>query len=159
MVYAYALIHDSEELLSSANKTASSTTSFTRVTSFSSGFDGIMSLHFDDLSSSEGEGAGYFWAHCDDTCKGHSAVFALLDQGEGRGHFERIGKFKRPEGMPNLNNEGFTGFPDSRCGAGSSSEGGEEKKVKGAMWCDDSDTEGHSLRQGTMPCGAFIPIE
>lgn len=149
------------------NKTHSSSGSFTRITSFSSGMDSVMSLHFDDLSSSpssrgEGQSEGYLWVHCDNTCKGHSIVFALSPEDEeqgtaggGSGQFEPIGKFKRPDDMPDLNNEGFAAFPESRCEPEDPSSS-SSPRMKGALWCDDSNSEGHTLRQGTLPCGAFI---
>ena len=44
--------------------------------------------------------------------------------------------------MPNLNNEGIAFAPQSSCVAG-------RKEV---VWSDDGDTDGHSLRSGTVPC-------
>jgi hypothetical protein len=107
-----------------------------------------MSLHFDDLSSSSSSSSsGYLWAHCDDQCKGHSTVFSLDVEGQGQGQFEEIASYKRPGDMPNINNEGFTSFPESRCDLSTG--------LKRALWSDDSSSEGHALRQGTLPCGTF----
>ena len=100
-----------------------------------------MALHFDRVSPSE----GYLWAFCDNNCKGHSSVLQVDSK---RGGFESIAKYKRPDDMPNINNEGFTSFPDSRCDSSTN--------LKGALWSDDSVTDGHALRQGTMPCGDFV---
>ena len=150
-MYVYALTHDDDVLLATGRNataaSASSAPSYTRITSFSSEFDTIMALHFDYFSPSSP--AGYLWAVCDNNCKGHSNVFSLVGEDEGGdGHFKVIGSFDRPDDMANVNNEGFTTFPDSRCDI--------DNSLKGVVWSDDSDTNGHSLRQGTLPCGAFI---
>jgi hypothetical protein len=105
-----------------------------------------MSLHFDDLSSPSSP-AGYLWAQCDNDCKGHSIVFSLPAEGGGGG-FQEVARYKRPEGMSNINNEGFVIFPDARCHAASG--------LRGTLWCDDSASQGHAFRQGTLPCGDFV---
>ena len=53
--------------------------------------------------------------------------------------------FERPIGMPNINNEGFAITPDSECVDGS----------KPVYWADDGETDGHSIRSGTLPCATI----
>jgi len=49
--------------------------------------------------------------------------------------------------VPNINNEGIAVAPESECLAGK----------KPSFWTDDSNTDGHSLRRGTIACGPFLP--
>lgn len=74
---------------------------------------------------------------CDDSCDGTSVAMGL----EG-GVFGVTAAHDRPAGMPNLNNEGLALAPQTSCVAG-------RKEV---VWADDGDTDGHSLRSGTVPC-------
>lgn len=121
MVYAYAL----NQL----------TGAFDRVTSFASGFTGIMELQFD----AEREA---LWAVCDDTCKDATATFAIAMDGASVGNFVSQATFARPAGMANLNNEGFAFAPQSQCAGG----------TKRVIFSDDNGTDGTSLRTGTMAC-------
>ncbi len=129
MVYVYALNH--------TNST------FTRITAFFTGFPmGVMSVHFDrDL--------GYLWATCDDTCGGLHDIFEI-DVAPGSptlGHMRLTHIFNRPSGMANFNNEGFAFTPLSLCSGG----------FRPVFWADDSDDNGHALRQGTLTCAATFP--
>ncbi len=109
-------------------------TNFTRVATISSGFPGVMDLHFDrDLND--------LWAVCDDTCFGRSAVLRI----DNTGRFTIARRFERPAAMPNTNNEGFTIAPAALCSGGS----------KPAFWSDDSNLDGHAIRTGTVSCTAF----
>ncbi|GAA1502778.1 lamin tail domain-containing protein [Nocardioides humi] len=81
--------------------------------------------------------AEQLWAVCDDSCDGVTVTLELADGG-----FGVTAAYDRPVGMPNLNNEGFAIAPQSTCVAG-------EREV---VWADDGDTDGHSLRSGTLPC-------
>ncbi len=107
---------------------------FTRVATIASGQTTVMDLHFDsDL--------GDFWAVCDDTCQGRSVVLRI----DGTGKFVPARRFERPAAMPNINNEGFTIAPASQCSGG----------TRPVFWADDSNTEGHAIRSGTVTCTAF----
>jgi hypothetical protein len=48
--------------------------------------------------------------------------------------------------LPNSNNEGITFASDGECTAGQ----------KAFFWSDDDAINGHSIRQGTIPCGTFF---
>jgi hypothetical protein len=50
--------------------------------------------------------------------------------------------------MPNLNTEGMAIAPASTCADG----------VQEVVWADDGDTDGHSLRVGTLPCPEVGPV-
>jgi hypothetical protein len=54
--------------------------------------------------------------------------------------------FDRPSTLPNSNNEGITFAPEAECAAGQ----------KSFFWSDDDAISGHSIRRGTIPCGAFF---
>lgn len=104
---------------------------FTRVTSFPSGFASVMDLAWDP------ERAG-LWAVCDDTCQGRTTILRIDDTD----NFVVDEAFERPSGMPNLNNEGFALTPRSAC----------VSNVKPVFWSDDSATGGHAVRSGTIAC-------
>jgi hypothetical protein len=103
---------------------------FTRVATFASGFPSVMDLEFEPET-------GHLWAVCDDTCNGRVATLDVT-----AGGFAVSGLFERPAGMPNLNNEGFAIAPQSACNAGR----------KPVFWSDDTGTDGHALRGGTITC-------
>ena len=79
------------------------------------------------------------WALCDDSCGGIYNLLEIVD-----GEFT-VDSYARPDGMPNLNNEGMALAPWSTCVEG----------VQEVVWADDGDTDGHSLRAGTLPCNEF----
>jgi len=109
---------------------------FTRVATIASGFPAVMDLQLDrDL--------GDLWAVCDDTCLGRHAVLRISPT---TGAFAGVAMFDRPGGMPNLNNEGFAIAPAAECVA-------DRKPV---FWADDSETGGHALRTGNLPCSAVV---
>ncbi len=116
---------------------------FTRVATMSSTLTGVMDLEFDRDRNN-------LWAVCDDTCQGRSTV---LQVNPATGRFGVSFLFDRPTGMPNINNEGFTIASATECA-------GDRKPV---FWADDSETGGHALRSGNIPCsslgdpGAQIP--
>ncbi|WP_327008255.1 lamin tail domain-containing protein [Dactylosporangium sp. NBC_01737] len=103
---------------------------FTRVAAFASGFPSVMDLEFEPET-------GHLWAVCDDTCNGRVATLDVT-----AGAFAVTGLFERPAGLANLNNEGFAIAPQSACVAGR----------KPVVWSDDSNTDGHALRTGTITC-------
>jgi hypothetical protein len=107
---------------------------FTRIATIQTGLAGVMDVQFDrDLND--------LWAVCDNTCDGRSVVLRI----DASGKFNIARRFERPAGMPNLNNEGFAIAPAALCSGGS----------KQVFWSDDSETDGHAIRAGTIPCAAF----
>ncbi|MBO3745232.1 lamin tail domain-containing protein [Streptosporangiaceae bacterium NEAU-GS5] len=76
----------------------------------------------------------------DDTCGGRTETLDI----DATGRFAVTDRFERPGSMPNLNNEGFTITPQSECVSGH----------KPVFWSDDSGTDGHVLRGGTLNCTA-----
>jgi hypothetical protein len=108
---------------------------FTRIATIASTLAGVMDLHFDrELND--------LWAVCDDTCQGRSAVLRL-DGVSGKWGVARV--FERPSGMPNLNNEGFALTPTAQC----------TNDRRPAFWADDSETDNHAIRRGTLTCLPF----
>ena len=104
---------------------------FTRVATIASGFPGVMDLRFDRETND-------LWAICDDTCQGRSAILRINSAGK----FAVASAFERPSTMPNLNNEGFTIAPMSECVA----------NRRPVYWSDDSQTDGHAIRRGSLSC-------
>lgn len=84
------------------------------------------------------------WALCDDSCGGVFNVLAVVD-----GDLDVETSYARPAGMPNLNNEGMAIAPRSTCVDGSQE----------VVWADDGDTDGYSLRAGTLPCPAPLSLD
>ena len=119
IVYVYAL-----------HQTSST---FTRVATFASGFPTFGALHLD---ADENQ----LWVVCDNNCDGRSRVFEV----NSAGSFAAVADYARPTGMANLNNEGFTITPDSECVGGS----------KPVYWADDGNTGGHALRRRHHPLHA-----
>jgi hypothetical protein len=122
MVYVYALDHGDQ--------------SFTRIATFESGHESIMSLAFD-------RDVGYLWSQCDNECENQIDVLAI----DPAGAFAPRGVFQRPATLENLNNEGITFAPEDRCVDGR----------RAFFWVDDGNAHGHALRADTIPCGAFLP--
>src|SRR5262249_11028677 len=105
--------------------------SFQRVATFDSGFPSVMDLSYEAETKT-------LWIECDNMCNGHSARFDV----NGSGAFAATAHYERPSGMGNFNNEGFVMAPRSECVDG----------LKPVFWSDDSDDNGHALRQGTLSC-------
>jgi putative ABC transport system ATP-binding protein len=126
-IYAYALDH--------------TTNGFVRVATFSSGQSGVMDLAYDREHD-------YLWSYHDNGFANKATVFRLdtapLSPTAGRFQVSRL--FDHPSTLPNVNNEGITFAPDAECVAGQ----------KSFFWSDDDATAGHSIRRGTIPCGAFL---
>lgn len=80
----------------------------------------------------------------DDTVDGRTSLLAVGTDGS----FAVDVAYDRPAGMPNLNNEGLAVAPQSRCVGG----------LKEVVWADDGDTDGHSIRRGTIRCTALQTI-
>lgn len=107
---------------------------FTRVATITTGLAGVMDLQFDrDLND--------LWAVCDNTCQGRSVVLRI----DATAKFTVARRFERPSGLPDLNNEGFAIAPAALC----------SNNRKPVFWADDSETDGRSLRRGTLSCTAF----
>jgi Lamin Tail Domain len=127
VIYAYALNH--------------SDNSFTRVATFPSGQVSIMDLSYD-------RDVGYLWAQCDNTCGNKATVFRIdtapLSPTLGRFQIGRV--FDRPDTLPDSNFEGIGIAPESECVGG----------LKHFFWSDDSALDMHSIRRGSIPCGAFF---
>ena len=89
-----------------------------------------MALEFDRSSQ-------MLWAVCDNHCDGNSETFSLQE-----GRFQSVGMYQRPEGMENLNSEGFAlenlGYVSGSMYATCASE-------KGVFWSDDDNKNGHSI--------------
>jgi hypothetical protein len=107
--------------------------SFTRVASFASGQTGIMDLAYDPENA-------YLWGYCDNTCGNQATIFSLRD-----GAFRIARVYSPPKSLPSTNNEGITFAPSSECSAGQ----------RAFFWTDDDQLDGHALRRGSIPCGAF----
>jgi hypothetical protein len=127
-IHAYALNHD--------------TGGFTRLTSFASGDATTKALSFD-------RDVGYLWTSCGSACANQTAVMVIDGNMASPtfGAFHVIRQFARPTTMENLANEGIAIAPESQCVSGS----------KAFFWTDDGETNGHSLRADTIPCGPFVP--
>jgi hypothetical protein len=102
---------------------------------------GVMGLEYD-------REVGYLWAHCDNTCGNTAVVLSLVPVvvAPATARFERRAIFTRPATLPNINNEGIAIGPESECVA----------MKKPFYWLEDGTTDGHVLRTGTIPCGAFL---
>lgn len=143
-IYAYALDQNSGAV--------------NRVATIKSGFASVMELEYDPATD-------LLWAVCDNTCEGRSALLSIAQKPVATvaaapaavavpavtlGRFGVTAVLERPTGMDNLNNEGFAIAPNAQCTDG----------LKPAVWSDDSNTDGHSLRQGTIAClaDAVAPV-
>ena len=103
---------------------------FTRVATIASGFPAVMALEYEPERK-------LLWALCDNSCDGRTAT---LDVAMGR--FAVTNTFARPDGTPNLNNEGFAIAPQAEC----------VNARKPVIWTDDGNTDSHALRTGTIGC-------
>jgi lamin tail-like protein/phytase-like protein len=102
-----------------------------KVATIDSGFEHLADVSFDPERQR-------LWAVTDDTHDGKTSQLTI----DGSGTFVVDTAYDRPAAMPNLNNEGLAIAPQSTCVAG-------KKEV---VWSDDGDTDGHSLRRGTISC-------
>ncbi|WP_031003745.1 lamin tail domain-containing protein [Streptomyces sp. NRRL F-5727] len=103
----------------------------TRVATVATGLAGVMELQWEPQASR-------LWAVCDDTCDGRHRTLKV----DATGTFAVDATYARPAGMPDHNNEGFALAGADECVAGS----------KPVYWSDDSNTDGHALRRGTVSC-------
>ena len=109
--------------------------SYTRIASMASGFPKVMALEYDPHKTR-------IWAVCDNNCSGQHATLDVAQAGPDDGKFVVTDTFQRPAGMANLNNEGFAIAPHAECLSG----------TKPVFWSNDSNTDGHALRAGTLNC-------
>jgi len=84
------------------------------------------------------------WVVCDDACGGRIATFELTG-----GAFTASALYERPAGMANIANEGFAIADASTCVDG---------KVA-TFYADDANTDGFSLRTGTLDCEGAAPVD
>ena len=115
---------------------------FARVATFASGDPTSKALSYD-------RDVGYLWSTCSAGCANQTSVLAI-DTTPGsptQGRFVLLQQFLRPSSMDNVANEGLAITPETECVGGQ----------KPFFWADDGDTNGHSLRADTIPCGPFIP--
>ncbi|MGW5420000.1 lamin tail domain-containing protein [Streptomyces sp. NPDC003943] len=103
----------------------------TRIATVASGMSGVMELQWEPQ-------AARLWVVCDDTCSGLHRTMKIGTDGT----FTLTAGYDRPSGMPNINNEGFALAGADECVGGS----------KPVYWSDDSNTNGHALRRGTVSC-------
>lgn len=125
-IYAYALNSDS---------------TYTRIATIASGNTKIMDLSFDRDNET-------LWAYCDNNCSNRSTLLAI-DTTVGsstKGKFIIRKGYERPSSMSNINNEGIAIAPNSECAS----------NLKQFFWADDSETSGHAIRRGTIPCGRLF---
>ena len=114
---------------------------FVRVATIASGHSQIMELSFDRET-------GALWAYCDNNCSNRSHILGI-DTTIGSatlGKFIIKKAYNRPSGMSNINNEGIAIAPQAECVSGQ----------KPFFWADDSETSGHALRKGSIPCGPLF---
>jgi hypothetical protein len=106
--------------------------SFARIATLATTFALVADVQFD----ADRDG---LWIACDEACDGRIAI-AELDADTGM--FATTHVYQRPAGAANVANEGFALADDAVCADGS----------KPTFYADDADTDGFSLRSGTLPC-------
>lgn len=79
------------------------------------------------------------WALCDDACDGRAAVFV-----PGTGAFTPAVYVDPPAGLGAFNDEGFAVLPGCTGGATL------------AVWSDDGASNGHAIREASLPCTALL---
>jgi Lamin Tail Domain len=113
--------------------------SFKRISTIASSLISVMELEYDP-------GTTHLWAMCDNHCQGRSVT---LDIDPATGKFVVTKMYARPGGMENLNNEGFAIASQAECVNG----------VKPTFYADDSDTNGNTLRGGTINCTSPVVVD
>lgn len=120
---------------------------FTRVTSFSSGLKNSATT-FSVMDAAWDPSQEALWLDCDDTCQGQTSI-AKINTTPGdpaQGHFQVTTIYNRPTGGPNVNNEGFTFQPISRCDAG----------LRSVWWSNDTGDGGYAISTAKATCPAPI---
>ena len=100
-----------------------------QIASIQTDFNTVAELEFD-------ADAGGLWVVSDDSDDGETATYSINSSGE----FEQTALYARPSDTDNYGNEGFT-FASSS----TASDGSVE-----TFYADDSNTDGHSLRVGSL---------
>lgn len=108
-----------------------------RISEFETAFPGVMELEYDAAT-------GLLWVLCDDTCEGRTQIFRVGADAERPGVFAPIAVHARPAGTANIANEGMAIAPIAQCVAGQ----------RPVVWADDSETDGHAFRVGSIACTA-----
>ncbi len=103
----------------------------TLVAEIDPGLSGVMALDYDTA-------LGVLWAVCDDGCGGTAAQITLNGTAT-----PTVAHFARPDGMPNINNEGFATAPATLASNG----------ARPAWWFADGINPG-ALHAGTVPGGS-----
>ncbi|WP_341925337.1 lamin tail domain-containing protein [Nocardioides psychrotolerans] len=130
----FVAIEDTGDLIAFALDSDGTTSH--KIATIDSGFEHLADVGFDPERQR-------VWAVTDDTHDGRTSLLKI----DGTGAFVVDSAYDRPVGMPNLNNEGLAIAPQSRCVGG----------TKEVLWSDDGDTDGHSLRRGTISCTVPTP--
>lgn len=106
--------------------------SFDRVATIATSFALVADVQYD---------RGLLWVVCDEACDGRTATYEV----DGTGVFAPTHVYARPAGMTNVANEGFA--IASTCVDGHAQ----------TFYADDADTDGFSLRAGTLDCTTGTP--
>lgn len=116
---------------------------FQRVATIKTGLEVVADVQFD-------ADRNRLWAVCDDACNGRIATFGLGAEAAPKakaaaapaaaGTFARTALYERPAKTANFGNEGFAIAPLSACKNG----------AVPTYYADDNNTDGHSLRTGTL---------
>lgn len=92
---------------------------------------------------------GQLWAVCDEACAGRTATYEIAQDGAFDGTFQLTHVYENAAGMDDgIANEGFAIAPQELCIANS----------KPVFYADDSQRDGHALREGTLAC-VSTPVE
>jgi hypothetical protein len=112
--------------------------SFTRVATFSSQQARSVDLYFD-------RDIGTLWSLCDSGCKGRMTLLDIdTDSTSPRaGRFILRATVPPPKALSDMNNEGIALGPLSECSA----------DRRPFLWADDQESNGYTLRKGTITCG------
>lgn len=87
--------------------------------------------------------SGTLYAVCDDACGGEIHAMRIAADGPYAGTFQTVAAYLAPAGMPAT--AGNEGFAIGTC----------ENGVAPVFYADDAETDGISLREGRMYCGAY----
>jgi hypothetical protein len=111
---------------------------FTRVTTFSSGLPHANDLSFD-------RDVGTLWTQCGDKCNNHMTLLDIDTDPSSPtlGHFVLRATVPPPKALKNENDEGLSMVPKTECSNGQ----------RGILWADDSDTNNCPIRIGVVTCG------
>lgn len=106
--------------------------SFARIATIDTPFALVAEVQFD---------RGLLWIVCDEACNGRTATYDI----DATGTFAPTHVYARPANAPDVANEGFAISPTCVDGRAQ------------AFYADDADTDGFSLRSGTLPCTTGTP--